>query len=102
MSRIETHLNSGHVAFLVLSITLRYMYYESLSFTTNLGEAIPVPAPACLCIYAKGRAILGAPALRTGVGRLKSLSNLWELSLPMHPNVHVHVLVLVRHCFGGF
>ena len=24
----------------------------------------------CTCIYAKGRAILGAPALRTGVGRL--------------------------------
>ena len=47
---------------------------ESLSCTThpNLGEAIPVPAQACLCIYAKGRAILGAPVLRTGVGRLKA------------------------------
>ena len=41
-----------------------------------------MPAQACLCIYAKGRAILGAPALRTWVGKLKRLLNPWELSLP--------------------
>ena len=42
---------------------------ETLSSTTNpiIGEVIPVPTQACLCIYAKGRAILGAPALRTGI-----------------------------------
>ena len=39
-----------------------------------MGEAIPVPAQACLRIYAKGRAILGAPALRTGVGSMYSMS----------------------------
>ena len=43
---------------------------ETLSSTTNpnLGEAITVPAQSCLCIYTKGRTILGATVLRTGVG----------------------------------
>ena len=43
---------------------------ESLSSTTNpnLGEAIPVPAQACLYVYAKGRAIIGAPASLENLG----------------------------------